>query len=492
MTHRTGRRSPTSTTLIASGELVDAKSIIGLLLAAPVPRRASMAASGMARRARRPARRVRDVVARRARPRAQLARGVPARPAPLRRLPPTARRHRRRRGRRRGDRRRLRRGAAAGARPTTASRRYTESSIARALAAVRSFHRFCVEEGLLASDPSEDVGAPARAAGDPEGAHRGRGRGAARARCPATARARCATGRSSRLLYAGGLRISELVGLDLGDLDLHDGLVRVLGKGSKERVVPLGRTARDALGDYLTTRPPRARPAAGPAGRRRGVPQRARAAGSPVRARGSSCGPPATAPGSAAACSRTCCATRARPTCSTTAPTSGWSRSCSATPASRPRRCTRRCRRSGCGRSTTPPTPGRGAGAQPGPGPPAGPGSRLRRMADTTHAVLRDQLQEERDRVREQLARLGHGDGADARLRRELRRLGPGHRRARRGRGARRASSARPCTTSRTRWPSSTPAPTASASRATSAIPEARLEAMPAARLCINCASQRR
>ena len=58
-------------------------------------------------------------------------------------------------------------------------------------------------------------------------------------------------------LYAGGLRISELVGLDLGDLDLHDGLVRVLGKGSKERVVPLGRGARDALGDYLA-RPARA------------------------------------------------------------------------------------------------------------------------------------------------------------------------------------------------------------------------------------------
>jgi integrase/recombinase XerD len=55
------------------------------------------------------------------------------------------------------------------------------------------------------------------------------------------------------LLYAGGLRISELVGLDLGDVDLYDGLVRVLGKGSKERVVPLGRAARETVGDYLTT-----------------------------------------------------------------------------------------------------------------------------------------------------------------------------------------------------------------------------------------------
>jgi integrase/recombinase XerD len=54
-------------------------------------------------------------------------------------------------------------------------------------------------------------------------------------------------------LYAGGLRISELVGLDLGDVDLHDGFARVLGKGSKERVVPLGRGARDALAEYLAT-----------------------------------------------------------------------------------------------------------------------------------------------------------------------------------------------------------------------------------------------
>ena len=52
-------------------------------------------------------------------------------------------------------------------------------------------------------------------------------------------------------LYAGGVRISELVGLDRADLDLRDGLARVLGKGNKERVVPIGRGARDALDDYL-------------------------------------------------------------------------------------------------------------------------------------------------------------------------------------------------------------------------------------------------
>jgi site-specific recombinase XerD len=53
------------------------------------------------------------------------------------------------------------------------------------------------------------------------------------------------------LLYGSGLRVSELCGLDLGDLDLHRGMVRVLGKGSKERVVPVGDYAVLALRAYL-------------------------------------------------------------------------------------------------------------------------------------------------------------------------------------------------------------------------------------------------
>jgi integrase/recombinase XerD len=53
-------------------------------------------------------------------------------------------------------------------------------------------------------------------------------------------------------LYGAGLRISELVGLDVDDLDLQEGSVRVLGKGGKERDVPIGRYARDAISAYLT------------------------------------------------------------------------------------------------------------------------------------------------------------------------------------------------------------------------------------------------
>jgi integrase/recombinase XerD len=130
--------------------------------------------------------------------------------------------------------------------------RYKESSIARALAAVRSFHRFCVEEGLLGADPSGDVGAPRVPQGIPKAL--------TEAEVDALLNAVPGDGPRPRrdraileVLYGGGLRISELVGLDLGDVDLYDGLVRVLGKGSKERVVPLGRSAREAVGDYLTT-----------------------------------------------------------------------------------------------------------------------------------------------------------------------------------------------------------------------------------------------
>ena len=56
---------------------------------------------------------------------------------------------------------------------------------------------------------------------------------------------------TTKVLYGTGVRISELVGLSLGDLDLNDRMMRVFGKGSKERVVPVGRYAHDALVAWL-------------------------------------------------------------------------------------------------------------------------------------------------------------------------------------------------------------------------------------------------
>jgi len=138
--------------------------------------------------------------------------------------------------------------------------RFARASIARALVAVRSFHRFCVDEGLVDTDPSEEVGAPRvpqgipKALTEPEveallGAVPGDGPRALRDRA------------ILETLYAAGLRISELVGLDRQDVDLDGGLLRVLGKGSKERIVPIGRTARAVLDVYLTSgRPQLERP----------------------------------------------------------------------------------------------------------------------------------------------------------------------------------------------------------------------------------------
>ena len=124
------------------------------------------------------------------------------------------------------------------------------SSIARAVVAVRSFHRFCVDEGGATHDPSVRVGAPRVPQGIPKALSEPEVVGmleSAEGPEPLGERDRAIL----ELLYASGLRISELVGLDLGAVDVDDGLVRVLGKGSKERVVPVGRSACAALRAYL-------------------------------------------------------------------------------------------------------------------------------------------------------------------------------------------------------------------------------------------------
>jgi integrase/recombinase XerD len=130
------------------------------------------------------------------------------------------------------------------------NQRFAPSSVARALVAVRSFHRFCVDEGQTSTDPTEDMRGPRVASGIPKALTEAEVEALLAAPvgdAPTALRDRAIL----EALYATGMRITELAQLDRSDLDLDDGVIRVFGKGAKERVVPVGRLARDAIGAYL-------------------------------------------------------------------------------------------------------------------------------------------------------------------------------------------------------------------------------------------------
>jgi integrase/recombinase XerD len=135
-------------------------------------------------------------------------------------------------------------------------RPYRATSVARALSAVRSFHRFLVREGVTDRDPAAGVAQPRLPRSLPRPIPVEEIRRLLDAPDPATPGG--LRGRAIlELLYGSGLRISELTGLDVDDLDPDAGSVRVLGKGGKEREVPLGSFAKQALDAYIT----RGRPA---------------------------------------------------------------------------------------------------------------------------------------------------------------------------------------------------------------------------------------
>ncbi len=122
----------------------------------------------------------------------------------------------------------------------------SRASAARRLSAVRAFAKYLVREGRLAEDPTVLVGMPKRERSLP--AHLGqldmnRMLAAPDASMPAGRRDRAIL----ELFYASGLRLSELAGLDLSEVNLSARIVRVRGKGGKERLVPFNPTAGEAL-----------------------------------------------------------------------------------------------------------------------------------------------------------------------------------------------------------------------------------------------------
>ena len=126
----------------------------------------------------------------------------------------------------------------------------TRSSAARKLAAIRTFGRYLRREGEIDGDPAALVGTPKREQRLP--AHLGEAEMSRLLEMPDASQP---LGRRDRaileLFYASGLRLSELVGLDLEDVNLNGRMVRVLGKGGKERLVPFNRTAEAALRAWL-------------------------------------------------------------------------------------------------------------------------------------------------------------------------------------------------------------------------------------------------
>ena len=124
------------------------------------------------------------------------------------------------------------------------------ASVARALVSVRSLYRYLLEEGGADSDPTGEVAAPRVPQGLPKALAEDEVESLLQSVLGDTPLARRDRA-ILEVLYGTGMRISELVGLSLGDLSLEDGLVRVMGKGAKERLVPVGSFGRVALEHWL-------------------------------------------------------------------------------------------------------------------------------------------------------------------------------------------------------------------------------------------------
>lgn len=141
------------------------------------------------------------------------------------------------------------------------------AGLSRKLSAVRALYRFLVKERLAASNPARGVLAPRRARKLPEALPEAEV--AALVEAPRPGEPLALRDRAMlELLYASGLRVSELCGLEVSSLDLRAGTVRVMGKRRAERLVPVGRPALSALVRWLAE----GRPAllGGPAGSRAG------------------------------------------------------------------------------------------------------------------------------------------------------------------------------------------------------------------------------
>ena len=128
-----------------------------------------------------------------------------------------------------------------------------KSSIGRKLAAIRSFFRYLLRRGAIAKNPAELIATPKKEQRLPF--HLDIDQTTSLMETTNDDEKYALRDRAIlELLYSSGLRVSELTALNIGELDLSSGMVRVTGKGGKERIVPVGSRALEALRDYLDQR----------------------------------------------------------------------------------------------------------------------------------------------------------------------------------------------------------------------------------------------
>jgi integrase/recombinase XerC len=141
---------------------------------------------------------------------------------------------------------------------------YAKTSIARRLASLRSFFKFGQREGWTKTNPAKPLRNPRKGRSLPHFLSADE-----ISRLLAAPPANTSMGLRDRAIletmYSAGLRVSEAVGLNRGDMDLDDGILRVRGKGRKERLAPIGSYAATALSKWLTKARPSPREPAGSA-----------------------------------------------------------------------------------------------------------------------------------------------------------------------------------------------------------------------------------
>lgn len=131
--------------------------------------------------------------------------------------------------------------------------KYARSTIARRIAALRSWFRFLARQGTISANPTEGLRGPRQDKKLPHfltAEHLGKLLATPGGDTPLAVRDRAIL----EALYSAGMRVSELTGLDVGDLDLDAGVATVRGKGKKERLVFFGTSALKALKDWLADR----------------------------------------------------------------------------------------------------------------------------------------------------------------------------------------------------------------------------------------------